>query len=284
MKFTCIGGDRRQIETALYLQKQGHSVGIFGLPKCDKLTLTDNLYDAINGNDAVILPLPLSKDGVTVNTPLTSDVIFLQDILLCRPKFIFGGIINEDIITELNNREIPFYDYYDSETLTVKNAVLTAEAAIAIAINCTDFSIFGSKSLVLGYGRIGRQLARYLKGLGSDVTATSRNSGVLAVIEADGLTAINTNKAIEICGNYDYIFNTAPSPILNRDFFKTLKPTVFVEDLATDSGIDLASAHEFKINAAVYGGLPGKHSPVKAAQFIAQEILLYMENGGQYAK
>ncbi len=284
MNFACIGGDRRQLETAICLKNKGHSVNIFALPKNDNFTITSNIFDVISNSDAVILPLPLSRDGVTVNTPLTGDVVFLQDILLCRPKLIIAGIIKEDFRNELNNREIPFYDYYDSEALTVKNAVLTAEAAVAIAVNCTDFSIFDSKSLVLGYGRIGRQLAKYLKALGSDVTATSRNSGVLAQINADGLTAVNTNKAVEICGDYDLIFNTAPSPILDRNFFESVKPTAFIEDLATDSGIDLAAAHEFNINAAVYGGLPGKHSPVSAAEFIAEEILLYIENGGKYAK
>ena len=283
MNFVCIGGDRRQTETALYLKKLGHNVTIFGLPKNDKLSSSNNLYQAISENDIVVLPLPVSRDGVTVNTPLTSEIIFLQDILLCRPKFIFGGIIKDDFISELKCREIPFYDYYNSEALTVKNAVLTAEAAIAIAINCTDFSIFGSKSLVLGYGRIGRYLCKYLKALGSTVTATSRNSGTLAIIEADGHTAINTAKITSICDEFDYIFNTAPSPIIDQNFIKRIKHTAFVEDLATDSGIDLAAANTYCINANVYSGLPGKHSPVSAAQFVAEEILSYIENGGIYA-
>lgn len=284
MKFTCIGGDRRQNEVALFLLSKGHSVTTFGLPKYQNLTVAHSLIEAINGTDAVVLPLPVSRDGTTVSTPLTGDVIFLQDILLCRPKTVLGGIIRPELRSELKARGISFFDYYDSEPLTVKNAVLTAEAAVAIAINCTDRSIFGSRSLVLGYGRIGRQLARYLKSLGSEVTATSRNDGVLAAIASDGITPHRTEKAEDICGGFDYIFNTAPTPLLDRNFFKKCKSTVFVEDLATDSGIDLASAHEFNINAAVYGGLPGKHSPVSAASFIAQELLLYLESGGKYAK
>ncbi len=284
MNFVCIGGDHRQIETAIYLQSLGHTVSVFGLPRTNELQVEDNLYNAINGKYAVILPLPLSRDGVTVNTPLTDDVIFIEDVLLCKPNIIFAGLIKPDIKEKLESRNIEFCDYYDSEALTVRNAVLTAEAAIAIAINCTDFSIFGSKSLVLGYGRIGRQLARYLKSLGSVVTATSRHDGVLAVIEADGFNAVNTLKTTEICGEFDYIFNTAPSPILNKKFLNACKSSVFIEDLATDSGIDLSSARELNVNAAVYSGLPGKHSPVSAAKSIAKEILLYLEMREIYAK
>ena len=277
MNFVCIGGDRRQIETAMYLKNLGHTVSTFGLPKNQELNLEDNLYNAVSKKDAVILPLPLSRDNVTVSAPLTDDIIFLEDILLCRPKLVFGGLIKPEIKAKFKNREIEYFDYYESESLTIRNAVLTAEAAVAIAINCTDFSIFGSKSLVLGYGRIGRQLAKYLKALGSEVTATSRNTGVMALIEADGYNSINTLKSFEICGEYDYVFNTVPSPILNKEFFKACKSSVFIEDLATDSGVDLSSAHEFCSNAAVYSGLPGKHSPVSAAKAIAKEILLYLE-------
>ena len=85
------------------------------------------------------------------------------------------------------------------------------------------------------------------------------------------------------CGEFDYIFNTAPYPLLSREFFKACKKSVFIEDLATDSGIDLAAAHEYNINAAVYGGLPGKHSPKTSAKFIAEEILKYFDNGGNDA-
>lgn len=284
MKFACIGGDQRQVEIAAYLSSINHNVTTFGLPRDDRFLRSATIFEAINQADAVVLPLPLSRDGSTLNTPLTGDVILLNDLLLCRPSLVFGGIIGPTLRKELENRNIEYYDYYDSEALTVKNAVLTAEAAIAIAINCTDFSIFGSRSLVIGYGRIGRQLAKYLRTLGSNVTATTRNDGIMAVIESDNNTSLKTQKCAENCVDFDYIFNTVPAPIIDRDFLKSCKKTVFIEDLATDSGIDLASAHELGINAAVYSGLPGKHSPKKAAQFIAEEILSFLERREKYAK
>lgn len=285
MKFAIIGGDRRQTEVALYFKSKGHEVTVFGLPQHKELKHSDSLCEAVLNADAVVLPLPVSRDGSTVSTPLTNDVIFLQDILLCRPRVVFGGIIKETLATELDNRLIPYYDYYKSEALTVKNAVLTAEAAVAIAVNCTDRSIFGSNALVIGYGRIGRQLSHYLKALGAHVTSTSRNEGTLAAIEADGIDAVLTQNCSDIASKFDCIFNTVPSPILNRKFFKNCKKTAFVEDLATDSGIDLVAAGEFGINAGVYSGLPGKHSPITAAGFIAEEVLKFYNlkfktNGG----
>ncbi len=283
MKFSCIGGDLRQIETAKFLQEFGHEVTTFGLPKSDKICSVDSLYSAVSGADAIVLPLPVTRDGNTINAPLTGSVISIQDILLCRPNLVFGGLVKQNLRNELLNHGIEYCDYYDSEALTVKNAVLTAEAAIAVAINCTDFSIFGSKALVIGYGRIGRQLAKYLKVLGAEVIATTRKDHVMACISADGIVPEDTKNVAEICGKFDFIFNTVPFPLLDRKFFENCKKTAFVEDLATDSGIDLAAAHEFNINAAVYGGLPGKHSPKTSAKFIAEEILKYFNNGGDNA-
>ncbi|MBO5745827.1 MAG: hypothetical protein J6Q76_02325 [Clostridia bacterium] len=279
MNFTILGGDRRQSEIAQFLIAENHNVCTFGLPSINNVKNCDTLEESLINNDALILPLPASTDGKTVNAPLTGDIIFIDNILQYRPKLIFGGLITNNLSEEFSNRNIEYYDYYKSERLTVKNAVLTAEAAVAIAINCTDFSIFESKALVIGYGRIGKILSRYLKDLGADVTATSRNIGVLATINADNLKSENTNRASLIAGEFDYIFNTAPFPILNRTFFKNCKKTAFVEDLATNSGIDMASAKEYEINAGIYSGLPGKHSPKKAAKYIADEIIYYLKGG-----
>lgn len=283
MRFSCIGGDLRQIETAKFLQNFGHEVKTFGLPKSKELYFCDSLFNAVSNTDAVVFPLPVTRDGNTINAPLTGSIVSVQDILLCRPKMVFGGLIKPNLRNELDNHDIEYCDYYDSEALTVKNAVLTAEAAVAVAINCTDFSIFGSKALVIGFGRIGRQLAKYLKTLGADVTATTRKDHVKACILAEGITPESTENVAEICGEFDLIFNTVPYPLLDQKLFKSCKKTVFVEDLATDSGIDLAAAHEYNINAAVYGGLPGKHSPKTSAKFIAEEILKYFNNGGDNA-
>ena len=285
MRFACIGGDRRQTEIAKYLKEKQHEVCLFGLPKSEGIESTDSLCEAICGADAVILPVPLSRDDKTVNTPLTGDVIFLQDILQCSPKFIFAGLISPGFAKELSDAGIEFKDYYKSESLTVKNAVLTAEAAVAIAVTEAERSLFGTNALVIGYGRIGKQLARYLKAMGARVTATSRSDGTMATIEADGYEPLNTTFCKNEVHNFDFIFNTAPSPIMDSEFFMRCKKGCFVEDLATKAGTDFGAAAKYSVKAALYSGLPGKYSPVTAAECIADELLNnsnidFRENGG----
>lgn len=274
MNLALLGGDKRMVYAAEYLHNNGYKTFRLGL---DAEGTEIPLCECINSVDAVILPLPFSSDNVTLRTPLSKSIIYLEDIVLCQPKNIFGGMLSAKFRERLQAANIPYFDYYESEALTVKNAMLTAEAAISIAVAKTDFSIFGSKSLIIGYGRIGKLLAKYLKSLGSETTATSRADGTLAVIETDGLNAINTSDILSLAHNFDFVFNTVPAPIIDRKFFSTLKKNCYVADLATGAGSDFNAATEYHINAEILPGLPGKFFPKTAGELIGQEIINHLK-------
>lgn len=275
-KICFIGGDRRSISTALFLKSKGYDVSVIGLKSNEQLTEYTDLTNAIKNSDVIVLPLPLTRDNVTVNAPLCDENFYLADIIKLKPPYIFGGIINCDFKENLKKSGIKYFDYYDSEYLTVKNAVLTAEAALSIAISETDGSIYNSKSVVIGYGRIGKQLSKYLKALGSEVIATSRNEGTLATIEADGLIPLKTDNCFEKCLDADYVFNTVPYPVLNSSFFEKSSPDLMFLDLASNSGIDLSNARLRNIKCGVYGGLPGKYSSKTAGNYVAEEIIKHL--------
>lgn len=272
-----IGGDRRSVSAALFLKSKGFSVSVLGLKTDEPLAEYTDLQEAVLQSDIIVLPLPLTRDNITVNAPLCNESYYLNDIVKYKPKFIFGGIIKGSFKDNLKKSGIRHRDYYDSEYLTVKNAVLTAEAALAIAITESNGSIYGSKSVVIGYGRIGKQLAKYLKALGSEVTATSRSEGTLATIEADGIKPIRTDICKYACIDADYVFNTVPYPVLSSDFFEQCSSKLMFLDLATDSKIDLTQAELRHLKYGVYGGLPGKYSSITAGNYIAEEIIKYLQ-------
>lgn len=278
MNLIIIGGDQRMLYTAEYLHKKGCKPRLYGL---DSDSFETTLCEAIASADAVILPLPVSGDDLTVRAPLSNKTIYLDDIILCKPKMVFGGMISDHLKLKLKEKAIPFYDYYQSESLTVKNALLTAEAAISIAIDKTDFSLFGAKVLVIGYGRIGKILSKYLKALGADVTATSRDNGTLALIETDGYSALNTADIYNTLQNYDFVFNTVPAPVMNRLFFGSLKDSCYVSDLATSAGTDTQAAEEYNIKLQILPGLPGKLFPKTAGELIGNEILNHLTSERQ---
>ena len=269
MNLLCIGGDRRTLFMSEFLHNKGFKINHIGLG----ITTDTPLCAAITLADAVLLPLPITTDGRTVRTPMSNEVVYLDDIIMCRPKLVLGGMISDSFSTALESADIRFFDYYKSESLTLKNALLTAEAAVSIAITETEFSLFSSNALVIGYGRIGKILSRYLKALGASVTATSRHDGTLAAIETDGFLSMNTSDILEHADRFDLVFNTVPSPVMNRRFFGALNKNCLVFDLATASGLDLQAAEEYKIKTLTLPGLPGKFFPKTAGELIGAEIL-----------
>ena len=60
--FIIIGGDRRQLYMADYLDSLGYKTDIYGLPETNRKCITD-IRKNMTDYDCVILPLPFTKDG-----------------------------------------------------------------------------------------------------------------------------------------------------------------------------------------------------------------------------
>ena len=163
------------------------------------------------------------------------------------------------------------YDYTKSENFAIKNAYLTAEAAISIAIENSDFSLINTPVLICGYGRIGKALHSYLKAFTNNITVCARNDSQRTLVKALGAKAIDFGKLS--CEKYCYIFNTVPHPIFNEKELKTISKNVLLIDLASfPGGVDRHFADYFNINLITARGLPGNFSPVSAGIIVAHTI------------
>ncbi len=268
MNFAIIGGDRRQLYLKDLLTQNRQSVNMFGFSE------PQNLAD-INEADYIVLPMPASRNGKTVNAPYSGEEILLSDIVkqAHSAKKVFGGMLPENFIELLENRQIPYFDYGRDEYLIILNAVLTAEAALKIAIESTDGALFGSNSLVIGNGRIGKILADYLKNLGSRVTVSARKDSDFALIKSRGLEPTNTADIGKIISGFDYIFNTVPATVLGEQELKEVKNSAVIIDLASiPGGADKNVVNKFNINYIEALSLPGRISPEAAAKIIFDTI------------
>ena len=108
-------------------------------------------------------------------------------------KEVYGGRMASVLATSEKWDSIDTYDYYTREEFAVRNAGVTAEGAIAVAVKEYEGSLLGSSCLVVGYGRIGRALAQVLRAMGGSVTASARRPCDFAWIELSGCTAIATD-------------------------------------------------------------------------------------------
>ena len=84
-------------------------------------------------------------------------------------------------------------------------------------------TIHNSKCLVLGFGRIGKILAKMLHGIGAEVYCEARKQQDIAWIQVYGYEAIHLNEVNNYLGNFDFIFNTIPYLILDKSNLKLVK-------------------------------------------------------------
>ena len=123
-----IGGDMRQIYMAEALEQAGFTVSLYGFEHLEESNHVgsgsyQDYYEALKGKDAVIFPLPLSRDNVSLNAPFAGKEILLADILHAveSGQIVFGGMLGERETQYLKHRGITAYDYFAREELTVRN-------------------------------------------------------------------------------------------------------------------------------------------------------------------
>ena len=254
MKFAILGGDERMKILASLLMKDGHIVKDF---------VSTPIPDGENFSDTVvILPLPAFRGG-KLNAPHIGKDYTAKDVLrmTANAQRVLGGMT-----------EPPFEDYYKREELLLKNAEITAECAAILLNNELGGEIRGRKILVVGYGRIGKSLARILRDGGAAVTVSARRESHFTQIAEMGCAAVHTQKLHGRISGFDAVVNTVPYPVIDgRTIDTTKKDCVFIELASEPYGIDGAYAAE-KRRYILAAGLPGKMMPEKASAAIRDTI------------
>jgi len=267
--FAVIGGDLRIVNLAKMLAEDGNTVYTYGLEKAEELKSNDNiifcekLSKAITEEvEIVIGPIPFSSNGANINTPFSEKEISIRELVHhLNAKILIAGSIAPDVYEMADDEYIEIVDIMKREELAVLNTISTAEGAIEIAIANTNKIIHGSQILILGFGRIGKVLARKMAGLSAKVTCAARKDEDLAWIKAYGHMATNINYLGENLSEYDIILNTVPHLILNKERMQYVKKDCLLIDLASNpGGIDKKSAKDRNLKLVWALALPRKSS------------------------
>lgn len=281
INFAIIGGDLRLIELAKILANEGNTVYTFGLEKaeelkeCKNIIFSEKLSKAIPENvEVVIGPIPFSSDGVNINSPFSKEKISIREFIhYLNAKILIAGSIMPEVYNMANDEYIEIIDIMKREELAVLNTISTAEGTIEIAIANTNKIIHGSKVLILGFGRIGKVLARKLAGLSAKVTCAARKDEDLAWIRAYGHNETNINALGENLKEFDIIINTVPHLILNKERLQYVDKDCLLIDLASNpGGIDKKEVKERNLKLIWALALPGKVAPITTAEFIKDTI------------
>lgn len=294
IKMAVLGGDRRQIYALGALLGKGFDISVMGLPReavfeiCEgEFTFENDLESALLGASVVLLPFPTSTDGVRINCPLDrtgalSDVKLSTLVRLAdEGAVVIGGKIPPAFASLAEARGLLVRDMLSVEAFEIKNAYITAEAALSIAMNSLSKNVCGARVALTGFGRIAKQLSRLLYSLGAHVTVAARKESDLAFAGTLGYSCLKIDGerwSDALRGGYDIIFNTVPHTIFDRDFlFGVDKRTLLVELASVPGGFDISAAQEFGSNISWALSLPGKYAPESAGGIIAECVLKIIE-------
>lgn len=252
----------------------GFDKSIFG---SDRIIAAESLMSVPYRADCLVLPLPVSSDGITLNAPFYSGTVSLSELPSCVRKdgIVLGGRITPPIREMFTSKGIEVADYFEREELAVLNALATAEGALQIALEEQPVIISGCNVLILGMGRIAKSLIRLLQGFGAHITAASRKYSDMAWAEVFGcdtaeITALADSEPLR---SADIIFNTVPHPILNEELLRCCNKSCLIIDLASKpGGMDMEAAGRLGLRAIWALSLPGKTAPVSSGRMIARTI------------
>ncbi len=264
-KYFIIGGDKRYDRLAELFNNKGFTAVRISSPEA---------LDLKHGGECeVILPYPLSPDGVSVmfsNGGMSIAKLFAE-ISSSGIKKIHAGAVKKDIRALAESVGLKVDDYGTDEALLQKNALCSAEGAIHILMRELEKTIHLSHFTVIGYGRIGRILSCKLKAMGAKVSAVARRAESLALMELDGIEARSFDELPALL-DCEAIINTVPAPVLTTDMLKNIS-NGFILDLASSpGGVDRESANALGVKVIWALSIPGKYSPVTAAEIIFSHI------------
>lgn len=226
MKIALVPGDARQEHLGRLLASAGHGV---------------TPYEPGGEADAWLFPLP------TGNHPA------LQGL---KP-----GSLALTARAAGEHPKLRLRDYYQKEEVLLCNAAITAEGAIALAMERSERTLLGSRVLILGGGRIAQALAPRLRALGAEVTVYARRAEQRTLAACLGCRALDSLP--EKPAGYHFLFNTVPAPLLP----KAAEGALNIELASDPGGFRDASG------VVTARGIPGKAAPLSAAVALLDPIL-----------
>lgn len=270
MHFTVFGGDKRLEYTARALEQAGHTV----------TQMAGNVEDCPS-TPLLILPVPLSRDGRTVQSSKASSAMPLQTLAEKLPTQtrVFCGMAGE-AADLFYRRGIRLYDYALRSEFAIRNAVPTAEGVAALLLRALPSTVQGAQILVTGYGKTARACARLLGNMGAHVTVAARRCSALAAADSAGFRALYLDEIHRFTGQFDAVVNTVPATVLGKRELDGIKHDCPIVEIASAPyGVDMDAAAELGLSVQIAPSLPGKIAPKTAGIILAETVLNILREG-----
>lgn len=206
----------------------------------------------------LLLPVPSLQDSRIMANDLE-----LQELLSTIPEAVtvIGGNLNTPLLSCYRQ-----FDLLKNEAYLAQNAAITAECALRLAAQDLPIALNEAQILILGWGRIGKCLAKLLSCSGCSISVAARKDTDLAMISALGFYPVHYPSLLSAQQDYRIIFNTVPFEVLPEPIAQQFPDNCKKIDLASVPGIRGS-------NVLWARGLPGKMMPESSGRLIANTIV-----------
>ena len=277
LKVAVIGGDKRSVLLCSLLWQDRHRVHSFALERAElpaEIPKAGCLQGCLYGADCVVLPTPAEKNGL-IHTPFAAQPLPVEELLaaLWPGQLLIGGKLSRKLCMGAVEQGLQVADLMQRRSFTVGNAALTAEGAVEKLMSASPRSLWGSRVLVTGWGRVGKLLALRLQAMGAIVTVAARKEGDRAMARALMLAATDFERLPALLGSFDFVANTVPARVLPGELLARLRSDAVLLELASPpGGFDMEEAAALDLTALAAPGLPGLAAPYTAAELMKEAI------------
>ena len=286
-----LGGDLRMLSLANMLAGAGHTVRQFAGPEGeDARNTAASLEDAIDGTDAVILPIPASRDGDALNAPYyqgkdprkisLTEMLLPALVALAPGAEILCGMPSDPLRAAAENAGITLYDYGAEEAFVQENAALTAEGLIPMLEQRLGAPLDDATGIavVAGYGRVGKAVADRLAFCGVKVTVLCRSAAAMQEVRDKGYAPLSFEELYGKSGPQRLagprlLLNTIPAPVFDAASLRCFRG-LYVELASVPGGRTDDAAEEMPPASFLpLPGIPGKVLPEKAGFAMGRAVL-----------
>ena len=210
------------------------------------------------GGSLVLLPIPSTRDNIYI----TGTSVEIADLLPLPESCsaLVGYNISRALWDEAERVGAEVYDAALDEDFLAENAELTARGTVGYILTHYKRDLADMSVGVVGYGRIGMRLVRWLLLFGADVRVFTRRHSLALELCEMGISAVVVGDEADTSG-LDLLINTAPQKQIDDG-------TLPIE---TDI-IDLASGSIFEPSARLIKlpSIPDSYYPRSAGRLYAE--------------
>lgn len=155
----------------------------------------------------ILLPIPTARDGKYITGTGHSPPDILSEV--GEDTAVVGYGLSDELIREIKSRGGRVYDGALDEDFLASNAELTARGTIGYILTHSGRDVGDMRVGIVGYGRIGSRLARWLLLFGAKPVVYTRRRERAVELGEMGISASVIGEAGDI-SRLDLLINTAP--------------------------------------------------------------------------